>query len=63
MADKHKVHYHTWIDNIWTPVVRWFESIKEALEFSCSQEVRRFKIYDKDENLVHTEHQDHETYA
>lgn len=54
MSKKHKVVSHIWNDGILKTLTNFFNSFDEAKNFSEDLNSHAVKIYDEDEQLVHS---------
>lgn len=51
---KHHVKVNHWYDGILTTIHHEFESLEKALGFASDKHEAHVKIYDADQNLVHS---------
>lgn len=55
IMSKHRVKTHHWYDGILKTVEYTFHSLEEAMHHVKHSDASHAKIYDADENLVHSE--------
>ncbi len=59
----HKVRLHNWINGILTFVDHMFEDFEQALDFAKKSDADSFKIYDRNDQVLHHSEHDQTTYA